>query len=371
MPEQEKRVSAIKQLLSRSTRSWVSNATKDKESAPKSIIIAKILKKAAQKPEKIPKFYNHLSSRSFYKPRVVLKSLFLLHTYIFVGKIQNISQASFEVLQKIRNTWTNPHTRQKYFSGSTKQIVLEYVSILDHKLRLHQEFQIQCNWLDYDLNTLNAEEIFEYFKNLSKFVNIVFNMNEHVQIYIEILKILLKEILQIAQIFVNGVDKIQRSEMVQELLETRTKNSVLIQKVYVKYPFLEIPVLNEYLGHSLSQILSIEKGILESMSNLSSICTSPNNESNSSEPDRVEVPSSHLMDFLEFEEMIAEGGSAQVFRGKYKSRPVAIKKMRTSQYKNDFLTEFNREINTLSKLSHPNLVTFIGACIGDPQCIVT
>lgn len=369
LPLAEKKLSAISQMLSRSTKSWVKSVTKDKDSAPKRVVLGKLLKKAVDKPEKIGKFYLHMMARTFYKPRVVLKSLLVLHVYWFAGRVQDICQASYAVLDKVFAVWTNPSTRQKYFSGSTKQIVLDYVQILRAKLRIHHEHLVNCDWSDCDLGLRYIEEVLQYFRDVSKLATIVFNMNEHVEIFIEILNILLKELMKLTQLLQNSAEKL-RPESIHEFLDTRSKNSALVQKIYLKYPFLEVTVFKDYLGQSLSQILSHGGSLQESLSNLSSICTSPADRSVSSDSDPT--PFSHSMfDHLEYEEMVAEGGSAKVFRGRYKNTEVAIKQMKTSMNKNDFLNEFNREINTLSKLSHPNLVTFIGACVGDQHCIVT
>jgi serine/threonine protein kinase len=371
LPESEKRLSAFSQIISRSTRSWLKSVTKDKDSPPKKLVLAKLLKKASEKPEKIPKFYNHLASRPFYKPRVALKALLVLHVYWYAGRTKDLSQAAFQILDQIFAVWTDSKTRQKYFTGSTKQIVLEYVQILKNKLRVHSELLINCDWSECELDLRYFDDVFEYFKAISKFANIVFNMNEHVEIYLEILNLLLKEIMKITQVLINTADRM-RNEAVQDFLEIRGKNSTLVQKVYLKYPFLEVTVGKDYLGHSLSQILSHGGSLQGSLSNISSICTSPAELSVSSESEPTSRSrSSSLFEGLEFEEMIGEGGSAKVFRGRYRNMQVAIKQMKTSLHQNDFLTEFNREIQTLSKLSHPNLVTFVGACVGEQHCIVT
>lgn len=69
---------------------------------------------------------------------------------------------------------------------------------------------------------------------------------------------------------------------------------------------------------------------------------------------------------LIFGSMIGSGGSAQVFKGRWKSEEVAIKKISGSKY----IEEMAKEINALRKLRHPNLVRFIGACLQPPLLLI-
>ncbi|XP_048131612.1 U-box domain-containing protein 33-like [Rhodamnia argentea] len=57
---------------------------------------------------------------------------------------------------------------------------------------------------------------------------------------------------------------------------------------------------------------------------------------------------------------IGEGGWGSVYRGFLRHTPVAIKIMKFPSMQG--LQEFQREVNVLSKLRHPNLITLIGAC---------
>lgn len=63
---------------------------------------------------------------------------------------------------------------------------------------------------------------------------------------------------------------------------------------------------------------------------------------------------------LKFEERISEGTFGVVFRGKYRGSNVAIKKIRAIS--NDM--EFEHEVKMLINLRHPNIVLFMGACMG-------
>ncbi|KAI3804203.1 hypothetical protein L1987_25576 [Smallanthus sonchifolius] len=57
---------------------------------------------------------------------------------------------------------------------------------------------------------------------------------------------------------------------------------------------------------------------------------------------------------------IGEGGYGSIFRGFIRHTQVAIKMLHSHSLQGP--TEFQQEVNVLSKLRHPNLVTLIGAC---------
>eukprot|EP00347_Sterkiella_histriomuscorum_P008978 403342997 len=65
---------------------------------------------------------------------------------------------------------------------------------------------------------------------------------------------------------------------------------------------------------------------------------------------------------LKVEKQIGAGASAEVYKGTYKETDVAIKKLRNLQSTNEnTLKEFKREVSTLTRVRHPNLVLFMGA----------
>lgn len=69
---------------------------------------------------------------------------------------------------------------------------------------------------------------------------------------------------------------------------------------------------------------------------------------------------------LAFDSMVGSGGSAQVFRGRWKNEEVAIKKISSSEH----IEAMGKEINALRNLSHPALVRFIGACLQPPWLLI-
>ncbi len=56
-----------------------------------------------------------------------------------------------------------------------------------------------------------------------------------------------------------------------------------------------------------------------------------------------------------------------MFRGEYRGTDVAIKRLRILKIREEALKEFRREVATLMRLHHPNLVIFMGACEVDER----
>ena len=79
------------------------------------------------------------------------------------------------------------------------------------------------------------------------------------------------------------------------------------------------------------------------------------------------------MDDIKINKMIGQGGSAKVYKGLYKEIDVAIKRLDLKSISiGKAKQEFKREVNTLSKIRHPNLVLFMGVAIDQSNfCIIT
>ena len=80
-------------------------------------------------------------------------------------------------------------------------------------------------------------------------------------------------------------------------------------------------------------------------------------------PNIWEIPVSEL----ECSQVIGEGATATVLAGHYKQCEVAVKEFASSVSK----SEFNREVQILMKLRHPNLVLFVGTTTKDKLRLVT
>jgi len=78
---------------------------------------------------------------------------------------------------------------------------------------------------------------------------------------------------------------------------------------------------------------------------------------------------------LDFNEILGKGSTAEVFKGMWLDREVAIKqifpqsKSTASMLKHQ--VAFSRELEVLSKIEHENLVKFFGVCFSSPPRVVT
>lgn len=69
--------------------------------------------------------------------------------------------------------------------------------------------------------------------------------------------------------------------------------------------------------------------------------------------------------------IIGRGSFGVVYHAKYKESIVAVKKLHVTRVSKRRQTEFSEEVNILSRLDHPFIVKFIGACTTTPNlCIV-
>lgn len=75
---------------------------------------------------------------------------------------------------------------------------------------------------------------------------------------------------------------------------------------------------------------------------------------------------------LTFYEKIGGGCYGNVFRGECRGKEVAIKKLFKQDLKPESIAEFKKEVEICSRLHHPNVLLFMGACTKPNElCIVT
>ena len=71
---------------------------------------------------------------------------------------------------------------------------------------------------------------------------------------------------------------------------------------------------------------------------------------------------------------IGAGGFGEVYKCKYNDKMVAVKTLQKSEMEDDdpqaVMAEFMVEMKLMSKLRHPNIVTFIGACVHNPNLAI-
>ena len=74
---------------------------------------------------------------------------------------------------------------------------------------------------------------------------------------------------------------------------------------------------------------------------------------------------------ISFEKKIGIGACGEVWRGEWAGTSVAIKKILKADISEKDIEEFSSEILLMSKLRHPNVVQFLGACLTPEFCLLT
>eukprot|EP00981_Chlorochromonas_danica_P015148 scaffold10764_cov159-Ochromonas_danica.AAC.2 len=71
--------------------------------------------------------------------------------------------------------------------------------------------------------------------------------------------------------------------------------------------------------------------------------------------------------FLQLQELIGQGATAKVYRGRYRNRLVAVKLSTPPEVDEEVINTFIAEANLSSSLKHRHVVDFVGICVRPPQ----
>ncbi|KAH3768041.1 dual specificity protein kinase [Pelomyxa schiedti] len=69
---------------------------------------------------------------------------------------------------------------------------------------------------------------------------------------------------------------------------------------------------------------------------------------------------------IDLQDKIGEGKFAQVFKATCRGKPVAAKVLSLSKTNEDYIEDFKKEVDIMSKISHPNCCLYMGVCVGIP-----
>ena len=194
----------------------------------------------------------------------------------------------------------------------------------------------------------------------------VFNLSDMTLIYKDVITTLIEEQQKMNFSMFPCLKEANDSILRSEYEDFHKKNISFLHQFYTKHPLVDLSIVstpsdNVYKQRRTSLVIKNENyGPVESFGN-----TTKEDFENTKKEGMFAIDDQEL----KFEEIIGIGGSSTVYRGKYRKADVAIKVMKKSS-KTPFLKEFNREIQSLSNLRHPNLVLFMGAS-EDKLCIVT
>jgi len=73
---------------------------------------------------------------------------------------------------------------------------------------------------------------------------------------------------------------------------------------------------------------------------------------------------------IEVDEEIGVGSFGKVFKGRCRQKPVAVKILHKQNFDKKTLLAFRREVKIMSKIFHPNICLFMGACTIPGKCMI-
>lgn len=360
--------SGISISFQKSTSSWVKSLTSNSDSSLKTQVLEKIIAKAYRKPHKIKKFYKVINQRPVHKPKVCLKCLHIIHRYMLYGPSAVINQSLDSFISSVSSLWADSKHRdiQKYFSGTSRQVITQYCRILEEKYLLNKT--LPGDWKDLETPTKEIlSKLVSYYQRLYIYAFFLLNLSDFTIIYKDILTTIIEEQQKINDSIFAWFKEVKDSSLRSEYEKTYEKTLIFLHQFYNKFPLVDLSVssieTNNIYKHRRGNMSSKQSISITDISNTPGGSLSFNK---SSSQDSYVIS----LDQLEFYEIIGRGGSSTVYKGKYKQSEVAIKAIKKNSNMN-LIKEFHREIDMLSRLRHPNLVLFMGACIYDSLCVVT
>lgn len=154
-----------------STQFWVLKLTDENiEAWPKLKYIKYLVNKAWSKRNKIPKLYQNLSSRPVhYLSFVALKSLYVIHHYIYLGPHETMDPSNFgflldEFINSFSNLWNTRYQTDNYDkdeslkNSNVTKFVVNYAEFLKVKIAYHKKYSyIENNYSIEQLLTKNFD----------------------------------------------------------------------------------------------------------------------------------------------------------------------------------------------------------------------
>ncbi|KAM9962978.1 hypothetical protein ACTFIW_006199 [Dictyostelium discoideum] len=73
---------------------------------------------------------------------------------------------------------------------------------------------------------------------------------------------------------------------------------------------------------------------------------------------------------INFEELIGTGSFGKVYKGRCRQKAVAVKLLHKQNFDAATLSAFRKEVHLMSKIYHPNICLFMGACTIPGRCVI-
>mmetsp|Transcript_19105 Transcript_19105/g.34762 ORF Transcript_19105/g.34762 Transcript_19105/m.34762 type:complete len:891 (-) Transcript_19105:3049-5721(-) len=412
-------------LLEQNEEVWVRMATLNIEGPPDPHYTQKILMCLWKDPSRASAFINAIISRKVEKTIVALKTLMLVHRVLFSGPeaVFYAEPSAVVPLGSLFELWTpealaarpGDYMRCEYFAGLIRQMTRQLID----KTKLHRIHQCRGNWMIEKVDSRKVVPILEYWKGLTRVCNGLYaGVNDLSDTRAALAKQLLIEQYRLVNILMSSVN----SETLQTYILSFEATRESVSRLRSLIPDLELPELDAGLPVRLVQMVSPgqpvmmqepkhqDKNFLTSgkqhkaprhvspcipagKHNISAKylphpAPSPPMQAPMMPPPEIHFGSAGkkkktndeenamdprwlvTMEELKCGDLLGMGSSCSVYKGFYRRTRVAIKMLRNTQASN-LTKEFYREIAAMSRLRHPNLVLFMGACVSPSMAIIT
>lgn len=416
-----------------STRSWVRNAVLDDFFPPNPDCMTKLLSKAWNKPHKIPKFFSSFYKLPFNRTLPVIKSLLVLHCYLFKGP-SSLAQMYYEgvhkVLDRCEALWA-PATREKPDENHTEYLaglIRQYMKLLQRKLDMHATARSLGNWQGAELDKV-CNQAFSYWADMLLLASRLFiGGKEVLDLRVAWIVQVLEDVIGLYTVMCHSLpsvldsleDPSLRGVYILKFQSNYCKLASLVRGLQRQRPDIAQLDLPDTQPEEIQRLMlqSIPSGLQSVEAFLSDSeeakedqwrsstvqyttvkavavettraraategrrdTAKPNTEAKEPESPGKEklrlkelIASSPpwliLMDELQFKEVLSMGIYFTLYKGIYRRTAVAISVLRSFVQKPSF-SSMIEQIALMSRVSHPNLVLFMGASVGRQTAIVT
>mmetsp|Transcript_7261 Transcript_7261/g.13451 ORF Transcript_7261/g.13451 Transcript_7261/m.13451 type:complete len:578 (+) Transcript_7261:2339-4072(+) len=254
----------------KSTNSWIETATSNTDTPPDPVYVQKLLLKAHNKPFKIPKFYAKLMKLPISKTPVAIKSLMLMHRYLFLGPewVYNQSAGADQFLNYIEESWQSAVKvkRDAFFNDYFCGLVRNYSRLLREKLTIHRNTHLDGKWHKASISDPRVlTVIMNYWHKATHIASALFiGETQLPQLRAALVLQLLEEIIRLVQflthIFFELAPKAPQffPEMLTKFQQNYQKTLTLAKTVKKDRPFVQMPVLPEDLHDRIASLVDRE-----------------------------------------------------------------------------------------------------------------
>ena len=379
-------------MFKKSSSSWVKAITVENEKVPDHIYISKLIGKAWSKPFKIPKVFQSLAQRNYTKSMVGLKCLLIMMRYISLGpkSICEPEMGGISFMEEMEKYWVFSSKPKKDKSNSDEIIEVLRSSIIAVKSKVRAHFITKAYGDWHNLAIIDIETVSHVIQYWGLSIIATKALLGNPDLYNSLRGHLAGFFIEDQQRVMMEVSNIllmdPQSQFNQEFHDNKTETLRLIQRYKSCFP-----------SSLIVKLYSTEPVLPKSSSPKSSSASSPKASPKTSSRSEVKSAASSKistkseerggfskrgsiilsetlswmidMEELEMKQSIGVGSSCTVYKGTYRHTNVAIKVLRNNSQ--SVQKEFEREVEVMAKLRHPNLVLFMGASFQKGLCIVT